>query len=79
MLHRSNRETVEPIVGIGWIDGCRIKVHVIPVGGSVARRRPIVAVGAAIVERNSGAIARSREVGLYVCYVGRLLPDTSTR
>ena len=61
MLHRPDRETVVPIVVVLRIDSATVEVQVPSVTGTVPRRRPIVAVRAAIVAGRAIAVARARE------------------
>lgn len=61
MLHRPDSETVVPIVVVLRIDSARVEVQVPSVAGTVPRRRPVVAVRAAIVAGRTIAVAGARE------------------
>ena len=61
MLHRPDSETVVPIVVVLRIDTATVEVQVPSVTGTVPRRRPVVAVRAAIVAGRAIAVARARE------------------
>ena len=61
MLHRPDREPVEPIVVVGWIDPSTIEVQVVAVRLRVERRAPVVAVGASVVQARTVAVARGGE------------------
>ena len=61
MLHRPDREPVEPIVVVGWIDPSTIEVQIVAVRLRVERRAPVVAVGASVVQARTVAVARGGE------------------
>lgn len=61
VLHRPDREAVEPIVVVGWIDSRRIEVQVVTVRLRVERRTPVVPVRASVVEPRTATVARGRE------------------
>ena len=61
MLNSPNRETIVPIVVVLRIDITRIEVQVVRVGTIVVRRRPVVTVGATIVETRTIVVASSGE------------------
>ena len=61
VLHRPDREPVEPIVVVGWIDCRRIEVQVLTVRLRVERRTPVVPVRASVVEPRTVTVARGGE------------------
>ena len=61
VLHRPDRESVEPIVVVGWIDSRRIEVQIVAVRLRVERRAPVVPVRASVVEPRTVAVARGGE------------------
>ena len=66
VLHRPDREAVEPIVVVGWINSRRIEVQIVTVRLRVERRRPVVPVRASVVETRPVAVARGGEETLVV-------------
>ena len=61
VLHRPDREAVEPIVVVGWIDSRRIEVQIVAVRLRVERRAPVGPVRASVVEPRTVAVARGGE------------------
>ena len=61
MLDSPNREAVEPIVVVGWIDSSRIEVQIVTVGLRVERRAPEAAVRTSAVQARAVPEARGRE------------------
>jgi hypothetical protein len=61
VLDSPNREAVEPVVVVRGIDTTRIEVQVVAVSRRVQRRRPVVAVRAAVVETRTVPVARGGE------------------
>ena len=70
MLHRPDSETVVPIVVVLRIDSATVEVQVPSVAGTVPRRRPVVAVRAAIVARGTIAVAGAGEECSPLCLIG---------
>ena len=85
VLNSPNRVTVVPIVVVLRIHRRTIEVQVVRVGGGDPRRRPVVAVRAAIVQRRAVAVASRREEHILVfsvtayheCTAGRLASEPS--
>ena len=71
VLHRPDREAVEPIVVVGWIDSRRIEVQVVAVRLRVERRAPVVPVRASVVEPRTVAVARGGEEHMSSIYTVR--------
>ena len=59
MLNRAHGEPVVPIVVVLRIHATTVEVQVPSIAGRVERRRPVVAVGAAIVPTRTIAVARA--------------------
>ena len=57
MLHRPDGEAVVPIVVVLRIHSITVEVQVPSVAGRVERRRPVVAIGSAVVPRTAIAVA----------------------
>jgi hypothetical protein len=61
VLNSPNRESVEAIVVVRWIDSFRIEVQVVTVGLRVERRAPVVAVRTSVVQARAVPVASGRE------------------
>lgn len=59
MLNSANREAVEPVVVVLWVDARRIEAQAVPVSRRGERTRPIDAVRTCIVERRAISVASS--------------------
>ena len=61
VLDSPNREAVEAIVGVRWIDSFRIEVQVVTVGLRVERRAPVVAARPSEAQARAVPVASGRE------------------
>ncbi|MBQ6436298.1 hypothetical protein IJJ27_01900 [bacterium] len=58
----AHRKAIVLIVVVRRVDSRGIKVQVVPIGGTISSRRPIIAVGTLIVQSPTTVVGVAREL-----------------